>query len=437
MSSRTTIFALATPPGKSGVAVLRISGDEALATLAGLTEKIDWQPNQLQRATLKSEGRVLDEAMAVYFKAPKSFTGEDVAELHLHGSLAIIRELLGLLEGQEGLRPAERGEFTRRALLNGKMDLVEAEGLADLIDAETSEQRSQALRQMQGAMSGFYETLRTEVITTLAHLEAYIDFPDEEIPESVLEGMDGEVRGVMKTIEHTLAQHARGERIREGISIVILGAPNAGKSSLLNSLSKKDAAIVSHHAGTTRDMIEVHLEVAGFPVILVDTAGLRESDNEIEVEGIRRAIYRAVNADIKLVLFDGTHLPDAASLALLDDDAITILTKSDLAENPAHQGRNAIRLSTETGEGVDALLSELESRITQQFSGEGAIITRSRHRGLLNEAHRHLERFFTVAELELKCEELRLSAQSIGKITGKIAVDDVLDVVFSQFCIGK
>jgi len=434
MSTRT-IFALATPPGKSGVAVLRISGKQALATLELLSGRGGWQPNQFHRATLKQphNTRIIDEAMAVYFKGPKSFTGEDVVELHLHGSLAVIREVLGVLETLPDIRPAGRGEFTRRAMLNGKMDLVEVEGLADLIDAETSEQKNQALRQMQGEMSRFYERLRHEIITTLAHLEAYIDFPDEEIPESVLEGMDGEVRGVMEIIASTLAQHADGERIREGISIVILGAPNAGKSSLLNILAKKEAAIVSHHAGTTRDMIEVHLEIAGYPVILVDTAGLRESDHEIEAEGIRRAIERAANADIKLVLFDGTVEPDAASMALVDDEAIALFTKCDVVRHP----RAGMAISTKTGEGIDDLLEALESRITERFSGEGAIITRSRHRGLLNQSHGHLQRFFTVQELELKCEELRRAATLIGKITGKITVDDVLDVIFSQFCIGK
>ncbi|MDX2074164.1 MAG: tRNA uridine-5-carboxymethylaminomethyl(34) synthesis GTPase MnmE [Alphaproteobacteria bacterium] len=428
-----TIFALATPPGKSGVAVLRISGKGALPTLQQLTGKREWTPNKLTYSPLTTQhSALIDHGMAVYFKAPKSFTGEEVVELHIHGSLAVIRELLGILESLPGLRPAERGEFTRRALLNGKMDLLEVEGLADLIDAETSEQKSQALRQLQGELSGFYERLRKEIIATLAHLEAYIDFPDEEIPESVLLGMDKEVRAVMQTIAATLEKHADGERIRNGISIVILGAPNSGKSSLINALSKREAAIVSHHAGTTRDLIEVHMEIAGYPVILVDTAGIRESDNDIEAEGIRRAIARAEHADIRLVLFDGTQAPDAASLRLLGEGAIAVSTKSDLKK-----GGQGLAISTQTGEGISELLTLLETRIVESFSGEGALITRSRHRGLLQQASRHLEAFFEPAELELKCEELRLAAGSIAKITGKIAVDDVLDVVFREFCIGK
>lgn len=429
--SDNTIFALATPYAKSGVAVLRISGPQALPALITLTGKPDWQPGMMRHCRVGA-ALAIDHALCVYFKAPKSFTGEDVVEIHCHGSLAVIRELLSALSAMPGLRPAERGEFTRRAFLNGKMDLLEAEGLADLIDAETSEQKSQALRQMDGQMSGFYNKLRKEIVTALAHLEAYIDFPDEEIPESVREGLGAEVRAVISTISATLAKHADGERIREGISVVILGAPNAGKSSLLNALAGRDAAIVSHHAGTTRDMIEVHMELAGFPVILVDTAGLRESDNDIEAEGIRRAKARAEHADIKLVLFDGTSTPDAASLALIGEGAIAISTKSDLAKSSM-----GIAISTQTGEGIDQLLALLEAHVRENFSGSGTFITRHRHRTLLTQAQSHLERFFHVAELELQCEELRLAALYLGKITGKIAVDDVLDVVFHEFCIGK
>ena len=430
-----TIFALATPLAKSGVAVVRISGAAALPCLRALTGKQDWEPNKFTYSLISYPSSLIpiDHALCVYFKAPKSFTGEDVVEIHCHGSLAVIRELLGALSSFPDLRPAERGEFTRRAFLNGKMDMLEVEGLADLIDAETSAQKSQALRQMQGEMSGFYERLRSAIISTLAHMEAYIDFPDEEIPESVLSGMDDEVRGVQQIIKETLGQHAKGERIREGINIVILGAPNAGKSSLLNCLAGREAAIVSHHAGTTRDLIEVHMDIAGFPVILVDTAGLRDSDNDIEVEGIKRAKARAENADIKLVLFDGTAEPDAESLALVDANTITIATKCDLIPLTTHH----LPLSTKTGQGLDELINLLETRIREQFSGEGAVITRERHRHELIQSEQHLQRFFGVKELELKCEELRIAAGCIAKITGKIAVDDVLDVVFREFCIGK
>lgn len=433
--STTTIFALATPYAKSGVAVVRVSGQGALAALQRLTGKQRWIPNQMQYSRISHPSSLIpiDQTLCVYFQSPKSFTGEDVVEIHSHGSLAVIRELLGALAGVEGLRPAERGEFARRAFMNGKMDMLEVEGLADLIDAETNTQKNQALKQMQGEMSGFYERLRKTLTQTLAHMEATIDFPDEDIPESVMAGMEARVRGVQQIIDQTLGQHASGERIREGISVVILGAPNAGKSSLLNALAGREAAIVSHHAGTTRDLIEVHLDIAGFSVVLVDTAGLRVSENEIEAEGIRRARERAEKADIKLVLFDGTQEPDAESLALLGQGAIVVTTKADLSLLITKH----LALSTKTGQGIPELLSLLETRIREQFAGEGAIITRERHRALLTRANEHIERFFTVGEWELKCEELRLAANALAEITGKISVDDVLDVVFREFCIGK
>ncbi len=439
--NRETIFAVATPFAKSAIAVVRISGQGALAALVALTGRSEWPAREMVYCPLINphSSLVIDQALVVYFKAPHSFTGEDCAELHIHGSIAVIREVLALLPALK-LRQAERGEFTRRAVLNGKMDMLEAEGLADLIEAETSEQRTQALRQMHGEMSEFYLLLRSSIIKALAHMEATIDFPDEDIPDDLLAEINGEVREVIETIDNTLARHAQGERIRSGISVVIIGAPNAGKSSLLNALSKKEAAIVSHHAGTTRDLIEIHLDIGGFPVILIDTAGIRQAENEIEAEGIERARRRAAEADIRLILFDSTTPPDAESVKLINEDSIVILTKIDLA---AKQLNKEIypplmaEISTATNQGVDELLRLIESRISNSFSGEGALITRYRHRELLVQAKGHLQQFFTATAIELKCEELRLAATSIAKITGKIAADDVLDVVFREFCIGK
>lgn len=435
MSATDTIFALATPAGKSGVAVFRISGTGAGITLKKIANIQQLEPRKAVYTTLKhpTTGAIIDQALALFFPAPHSFTGEEVVELHTHGSLAVIRSLLAILGDMGGLRPAERGEFARRAYLNGKMDLMEAEGLADLIESETSAQQAQALRQMGGNLSQFYNELRVRIITALAHLEAYIDFPDEEIPESVLQGLGDEVREVEQVIAAALADHQRGERIRSGVNIVILGAPNAGKSSLLNALTQKEAAIVSERAGTTRDVIEIHMEFSGYPAILIDTAGIRDSADDIESEGIRRALARAKSADIKLVLFEG-HEPDVETIKLIDERTILVATKSDMLAQPT---REAISISTKTGRGIDVLLSTIETRIVESFSGEGALITRSRHRSALIESQSHLSRFHQPLPLELKCEELRRAATSIGQITGKIAVDDVLDVVFSQFCIGK
>ena len=458
MTNRT-IFALATAPAKSGVAVIRISGESALASLAmisGISQPI---PRHVYYCAIRhpSSAAVIDKGLAIYFKAPHSFTGEDVVELHLHGSIAVIREVLDVLSGLDVMYMAEPGDFTRRAFINGKMDLLEAEGLADLINADTNAQKTQAMRQMQGEMSAFYAEIRGKTINCLALLEAYIDFPDEEIPESVLIKWRETIISLQNSINNALADGKRGERLRDGLSIVIVGAPNAGKSSLLNVLAGRDAAIVSHHAGTTRDVIEVHMDIAGYPVVLTDTAGLRESENEIEQEGIRRALARAGQADIKLALFDASELPDMDknTKELLDENTIVIISKIDtvtphslrglelqaqsvLFPDPAIRRGDIVEISTKTGQGIDQLLALIEEKVKDFFvSGSAPFITRSRHRLLLLEAEMLLKAALIPKPLELSCEELRRAALAIGKITGKIQVDDVLDVIFKEFCIGK
>ena len=445
MSSTDTIFALATPPGKSGVAVLRLSGARSLEALTQLTRLQNITPRHVNYVTFHDplNWEIIDSGLAIYFKAPHSFTGEDVVELHIHGSIASIKQMLSTLGKMPGLRPAEAGEFTRRAFMGGKMDLLEAEGLADLIDASTTEQKSQAMRQMQGELSGFYDELRTRIVRALALLEAYIDFPDEDIPDSVLTDLNSEIQTIQNLINESLDDGRAGERLRDGIDVVIVGAPNAGKSSLLNLIAKRDAAIVSHKAGTTRDIIEIHLDISGYPVTLVDTAGLRESDEEIEAEGIKRAMKRAGDADIKLVVFDGSQLPqvDSTSLSLLDSNSILLVNKCDIATSKEWTASTPVKplfISASTGQGVNALFAELESRISGFFSQhEAPFITRARHRSLLEESHNYLLNSTANLPLELKCEELRCAAQAVGKITGKIQVDDVLDVIFSSFCIGK
>jgi len=441
--STDTIFALASPFAKSGVAILRISGDKALSTLTQLTGKTNWQPNLASLSVIRhpSSGETIDTGLAIYFAAPRSFTGEDVVELHLHGSLAILREMLSVLSAMHGLRHAEAGEFTRRAFMNGKMDLLEAEGLADLIEAETLQQKRQSQAQMRGEMSRHYEALRTQMITLLAHLEAYIDFPEEEIPESVLDNLKGDINHMVAAIHTALDDGGRGERLREGLMVAIIGAPNAGKSSLLNLLAGRDAAIVSPQAGTTRDVIEIHKEISGFPVTFLDTAGLRQTTDFIEEEGVRRARQRAEAADLKLIIFDATQPMDEESRGLIDDNSLIVINKIDIS-HPRESGdpdrSRTILISCQTGEGLDHLLLSLTNRISQLYNPERLpLITRARHRGLLEQTLSHLKRINTHAPLELTCEELRRCALCLGKITGKISVDDVLDVVFSSFCIGK
>lgn len=445
LMSSHTIFALATPLAKSGVAVIRISGPEAPRAVSRLTGLKDWQPNLARYAELKRrDGSLIDRCLALCFKAPRSFTGEDVAELQVHGSLAIIRELLDVLGAMEGLRPAEPGEFTRRAFLNGKMDLLEAEGLADLIDAETRAQAAQAMRQLQGESSRRYDDLRARLVKSLALMEAYIDFPDEEIPASALQEVHGNIALLKKEIAVALADNKSGERRREGVRIAIIGAPNVGKSSLLNALSGREAAIVSRHAGTTRDVIEVRMDIAGFPVILADTAGLRETGDEIEEEGVRRARLVAQDADIKMILFDATMLaaPPAAVSSQVDEKSIIIANKCDLLPRTGNSNlllnNNILYISAKTGQGVGDLLKNIENIISYKFSSAAApLITRARHRAALEECSRFLERFSPEKPLELACEELRLAGESVGRITGKIAVDELLDVIFKEFCIGK
>ena len=434
-----TIYALASAAGKAGIAVFRISGAHAREALVFLGVEDALVPRMAKLVTLHHAGAKIDQALALYFPAPHSFTGEDVVELHSHGSRAVTRLLLEVLSHCPGLRMAEPGEFARRAFTNGKLDLAQVEGLADLIDAETASQHRQAMRQLGGDTTQRVEALRMAILEPLALMEAYIDFPDEEIPESVLRESSERVTSLARQIEALLNDDGIGEKIRDGLDIVILGAPNAGKSSLLNALAKRDAAIVSEEAGTTRDLIEVPMEIGGYAVTLVDTAGIRETSGSIEAEGIRRALHRAEHADITLRLSDITTIAaEARSIAAeLNDSSIVIATKADLAPLPALPFP-VLALSTSTGAGIPELLAALKEKVAKRMDSVASpLITRARHRAALKEALACLSQFRPAAPLELTCEELRMAAQSIGKITGKIWVDDVLDLVFSRFCIGK
>ncbi len=439
MTLPDTIIALATAPVKSGVAVLRISGPKADAVF-DYFRVTHPTPRMATLIALRDpeSNRLIDQVLALRFVAPHSFTGEAVVELHTHGSRAVTADLLRRLSQLEGFRLAEPGEFARRAFLNNKMDLTQAEGLADLIEAETEAQAIQAARQMEGETGKIYDHLRGRILRTLALLEAYIDFPDEEIPDSVMEEVEEGVKALAGEIATILSDGHRGERVREGIEIVLLGPPNAGKSTLLNALARREVAIVSAEAGTTRDLLEVHLDIGGFPVTLIDTAGLRETSGEIEGEGIRRARARAAKAELVLRLFDITTHPESYNDIQAPEgiESWTILTQSDKTGKGNPQAD--IILSAHTGEGMDTLLTRLKEHIASRYSSAGsALITRERHRRALENAHTHLTRFSSSAPLELNGEELRLAARALASITGSITVDDVLDIVFSSFCIGK
>lgn len=441
--SEQTIYALASAAGRAGVAVWRLSGPLSGPVLAALTGRALPEPRKAARGVLRDgSGEIIDDGLVLWFPAPHSFTGEDVAELHLHGGRAVAAALSQALAAL-GLRPAEPGEFSRRAFLNGKLDLTRAEAIADLVDAETSAQRRQALRQMEGGLARLAEDWRGQVVRAMAHLEAVIDFADEDIPDSLLEQSAVEVGALRAELEGHLADNRRGERLRDGIHIAIVGAPNAGKSSLLNRLAGREAAIVSAQAGTTRDVIEVHLDLKGWPVIVADTAGLRGSTCEIEAEGVRRAEARAASADLKLAVFDAALYPsmDSGTLEMIDDATLVVLNKRDLAKDDLPDtlsGRPVLALSAKGGEGVDGLVEALAEVVETRFAvGNAPVLTRARHRAAVEEAVLALARFDAALGPEMAAEDLRLAARALGRITGRVDVDEVLDVIFHEFCIGK
>lgn len=444
MSAGDTIYALATAPGRAGVAVLRVSGPGAGAALTALTGAALPPPRlaTLRRLIDPQDGETLDQALLLWFPGPASFTGEDVAELHLHGGRAVIAGVTAALSRLSGLRPAEAGEFTRRAFAAGKLDLTGVEGLADLVDAETAAQRRQALRQMGGALAQRVEGWRDRLLRLLAHAEADIDFPDEDLPGGLADRVAGGVRDLAGELSTALADGHRGERLRDGLHVVIVGAPNVGKSSLLNALARRDAAIVSHLAGTTRDVVEVHLELGGYPVVLADTAGLRDGGDVIEQEGMARARARAENADIVLAVVDAARLPavEPETLTLLDQRSLLLVNKCDIAASvPAEiAGRPTLALSARSGEGLDRLLAALSVRCAELFAGaEDGAITRARHRSALEECRDRLQDALRAPAPELATEDLRLAARGLGRITGRVDVEDLLDVIFRDFCIGK
>jgi len=439
-----TIYALSSAPGRAGVAVVRLSGPQAGAALMALTGR-ELPPARLaRRAVLRNEAGPIDDGLVLWFPSPASFTGEDVAELHLHGGRAVLAALFATLSRQPGLRLAEPGEFSRRAFEHGKLDLTEAEGIADLINAETEAQRRQSLRQMQGELGRLYEGWRQVLLRALAHLEADIDFPEEDLPAGVAAKVTPAVQNLRAEIARHLADNRRGERLRDGVGVVILGAPNVGKSSLLNALARREAAIVSDLAGTTRDIIEVQLDLGGFPVVLADTAGLRESADRIESEGVRRALARAEAADLKLIVLDATTWPEVpeATRALIDQDCLLLANKTDqrgLPDGAAIDGHKVLPLSVSSGEGLENLLRALEQAVASRFELTGnAALTRARHREALEHCAASLDRFLAdPSDAELAAEDLRLAARALGRITGRIEVEDILDVVFRDFCIGK
>jgi tRNA modification GTPase len=439
VSDTDTIFALASGAGRGAIAILRMSGAASRSILTALAGSLP-RPREasLRRLRAGRGGEVLDQALVLWFPGPASYTGEDSAEFHLHGGPAVIAAVAGALSSF-GARPAEPGEFTRRAFLNGRMDLTAAEGIADLIAAETEAQRRQALRQADGALARLLDGWTARLTRLLAHQEAAIEFADDDLPNDLDDRAREGAAALRAEIAMHLADGGQGERLREGVVVAILGAPNAGKSSLLNALAGREAAIVSARPGTTRDVVEVRIALAGVPVTLADTAGLRDAADDIEQEGIRRARRRAEEADLVLAVFATDAAPDAQTLAWVRPGTLVVANKIDLVAAPAQIGGvPTLAVSARTGTGLEALRGQLAAEAMRLAgAGDAALLTRPRHRAALAEAAAWLMEAEGAPLPELVSEALRAALRAIGRLTGRVGVEAILDVVFGEFCIGK
>ena len=442
-----TIYALSSGPGISGVAVIRLSGQDTSKVIKLLTGK---EPPKPRVATLRKINKIntselIDEGLILWFPGPESYTGEDMAEIQVHGSKAVVDALHSSLSDIENCRLAEPGEFTKLAFQNGKINLLKAESIADLISSETEIQRQQAIKIMNGKSSDQFNFLREKLLKILSHVEAKIDFPEEDLPNNILDEIKNNSDEVINKIKKILNDQKVGERIREGFKIAILGPTNAGKSSLMNYLSNRDVAIVSEIAGTTRDVIETHLNIDGYPVIISDTAGIRDSQDEIEKKGIKLSLNRAEEADLKLVVVDAKSLDFTDVLkGLLDENAILVINKSDLLEkdiDPEIKKTNHVLISIKENKNIEELILKIKNNLKNKFlTNDDILITRERHRQHLQQCLDHLNNFNQKKEIEdfdKAAEDLRLATRHLGMIVGKVDVEEILGSIFNDFCIGK
>jgi tRNA modification GTPase len=442
-----TIYALSTGPGISGIAVIRISGENTKKVIKLLTGKDIPEPRvaTLRKINKINSSELIDEGIILWFPGPESYTGEDMAEIQVHGSKAVVDALHTSISDIENCRLAEPGEFTKLAFQNGKINLLKAESIADLISSETEIQRQQAIKIMNGKSADQFNFLREKLLKILSHVEAKIDFPDEDLPNDIIKEIKKSSGEVLKNIEKILNDQKVGERIREGFKIAILGPTNAGKSSLLNHLSNRDVAIVSEIAGTTRDVIETHLNIDGYPVIISDTAGIRESKNEIEKKGIKLSLNRAEEADLKLVVVDAKNLDFTDVLkSFLDQNAILVINKSDLMEgdiDPEIKKLDHVLISIKENLNIDELILKIKNNLKNKFiTSDDILITRERHRQHLEQCLEHLKNFNKKNEVEdfdKAAEDLRLATRHLGMIVGKVDVEEILGSIFNDFCIGK
>ena len=442
-----TIYALSSGPGISGVAVIRISGPDTKKIISDLTDGVFPKPRM---ATLKKVNNIktnelIDEGIIIWFPGPESYTGEDMAEIHVHGSRAVIEAILNSISQIQNCRLAEPGEFTKLAFQNGKINLLKAESIGDLIASETEIQRKQAIKIMSGKSSHKYNFWREALLKILSNLEAKIDFPDEDLPKDILEGMKNNSKKIKLEIQKILNDRKVGERIREGYKIAILGPTNSGKSSLLNYLSKRDVAIVSEIAGTTRDVIETHLNIDGFPVVISDTAGIRESKDEIENKGIKLALQKGENADLNIIVIEPKSVDFKDFLVNLSSQkSILVINKLDLGIDKIDDFKkyNPIYISLKSEKNLDQLITAIKNKLKNQFiNSEDILITRERHRQHLEQCVHHLQKFENKKndneDFDKAAEDIRLATRHLGMIVGKVDVEEILGSIFNDFCIGK
>ena len=442
-----TIYALSTGPGISGIAIVRVSGEDTKKVIKLLTNAELPKPRvaTLRKINKINTSELIDEGIILWFPGPESYTGEDMAEFHIHGSKAVIDALHHSISKIENCRLAEAGEFTKLAFQNGKINLLKAESIADLISAETEIQRQQAVKIMNGKSANKFNNLREKLLKILSHVEAKIDFPDEDLPEDILKNIKKISNEVILNIKKILDDQKVGERIREGFKIAIIGPTNAGKSSLLNYLSNRDVAIVSEIAGTTRDVIETHLNIDGYPVVVSDTAGIRDSKNEIEKKGIKLALDKAENADLKLIVIDAKNIDFKGVLKeLIDENTILVVNKSDLLKEDLNleiKNYEHVLISVKNNLNVEDLILKIKNKLKNKFiTSEDILITRARHRQHLEQSLNYLKNFEEKNEAEdfdKAAEDLRLATRHLGMIVGKVDVEEILGSIFNDFCIGK
>ncbi len=442
-----TIYALSSGSGISGIAVIRISGSDASNVIKLITGEDPPKPrvSNLKKFNKINTSELIDEGILLWFPGPDSYTGEDIAEMHVHGSVAVIRAILEQLSKIENCRLAEPGEFTKIAFQNGKINLLKAESISDLISAETEIQRQQAVKIMSGRSSEKFNSLREKLLKILSNVEAKIDFPEDDLPQDVIKNIKIDSENIRNEIEKILNDEKVGERIREGFKIAIIGPANAGKSSLLNYLSNRDVAIVSEIAGTTRDVIEAHLNLDGYPVVISDTAGIRESENEIERKGIKLALKRAEDADLNLIVIEPKSVDFTGFLNdLVSEKSIIVINKIDLGYKNINQQIekfNPIFLSIKNETNLDELITRIKDKLKNKFvSSNETLITRERHRQSLEACVQNLKNFEeknSKEDFDKAAEDLRLATRHLGMIVGKVDVEEILGSIFSDFCIGK